>query len=150
MTTISQPFPLIPGTLADADQVQADVAQIISAVNGNLEAGVNVMAGPSRAIDGDNSNPGGSNLVSRSDHTHTVRGVETLTADPAPKVGRLYYNTVTNQLRMCILVAPATWITVGNLAATDLPAHASRHASGGADPLSANSVAETMLKARTL
>lgn len=150
MTTVSQPFPLVAHTLADADQVQADLAQIIATINGNLEADVNVIAGPSSAIDGDSSSPGGSNAVARSDHTHTVRGFEVLAADPIGKLGRHYFNSVTKAVRLCILTSPDTWITVGNLTAADLPLHSARHASGSSDPLPANAVDETMFKARTI
>lgn len=150
MTTISQPFPLVAHTLADADQLQADVAQIIATVNGNLEADVNVIAGASSAIDGDTSNPGSSNAVARSDHTHTVRGLEVLAADPVGKLGRMYFRSVDKAIRLCILTSPDTWITIGNLTAADLPLHASRHGSGASDPLPPNAVDQTMFKARTI
>jgi hypothetical protein len=150
MTVITEPFPLVPGQTADANQLEADLSLVRSVVNGQLEMGVNVQAGAASAIDGDASSPGSSALGARADHVHAVRGVEVLSADPSAKVGRLYYNNVSNTLRMCILASPATWVTIGNMSGTDLPAHASRHASGGADPMPNNSIAETMLKARTI
>lgn len=151
MTTIPEPFALTPGQTADANQLEADLAAIRTICNGSLEMGVNVQAGTPSALDGSSLLAGSSLLGARADHQHIVRGVEQLTADPTgtQTPGRLYYNTTTNQFRLCIAATP-TWITIGNMAASDLPTHASRHATGGADPLSNNSISEPMFAARTI
>jgi hypothetical protein len=61
MTVVTEPFPLVPGQLADANQLEADIALMRTVINGQLEMGVNVQAGSSSAIDGDSSSPGSSN-----------------------------------------------------------------------------------------
>jgi len=150
MTTVTEAFPLVPGTLADADALEADLSGIRTVINGQLEMGVNVQAGAAAACDGDTSSPGSSLQGSHADHTHAIRGLEALSADPSARVGREYFNTVTKQTKLCIGVGPDLWVVTGNMSGTDLPTHASRHASGGADALPANSVDQTMFKARTL
>lgn len=154
MTSIPEPFAIINGQRADGDQLEADLAIIRTICNGQLELGVNVQAGSTgSALTGNSSVGGSSGFGSRADHQHIIRGVERLTSDPTSgnDVGRMYYDTTNNRLRMCINAAGAgTWVTGPNLAASDLPIHSSRHATGGADPLPSNAVGETMFAARTI
>lgn len=152
MSQIVLPFTFTPDTDANADEVMADLNAILGVANGSLEAGVNVRAGTAGAISS-GSSEGSSGFVARNDHTHSVQGVERLTGDPTSGnfVGREYFNTVTLQKRLCVaLGAPDSWITTANIAASDLPNHATRHGTGGADPLPANSVAQSMFAARTI
>lgn len=152
MTTIPEPFAIVNGQLADGDQLEADLAIVRSICNGQLEMGVNVQAGTSgTALTGNSSSGGSSGFGSRADHQHVVRGFEQFAADPSSGnfVGRHYFDTTNNRIRLCI-ATPGTWVTVGNLAASDLPIHSSRHATGGADPLPSNSISETMFAARTI
>lgn len=152
MTVIPEPFAIVNGQTADGDQLEADLAIIRTISNGQLEAGINIQAASTgAALTGNSASGGSSGFVSRGDHQHVVRGFEQFASDPVSGnfVGRHYYDTTNNRVRMCI-ATPGTWVTSGNLAATDLPVHASRHAVGGPDPLSSNSVSETMFAARTI
>jgi hypothetical protein len=152
VTQLNYPFTFTPNTTADADQMMANLNANRAVVNGSLEGGTNVRTGIAGAVSA-TSGEGGSLLMARSDHTHAVQGLERFTTDPtsANFVGREYFNTTTNQTRLCIaLGSPDTWVSSGNPTAADLPAHASRHATGGPDALPANSVAQSMFAARTI
>jgi hypothetical protein len=140
------PYAINAGDVADASKVQADLNALLGAINGGLDT-ANVTTAAALATGRANA-VGVASTLARSDHTHAVNGSEALTADPATGnfVGRRYFNTSSNVERMCINAAGAgTWITVANMAAADLPAHASRHASGGGDDLSDGGIVDRMM-----
>lgn len=149
MAQVVYPFNPQNGDDADVSLIDSNFQTVAVQVNGNLEAGVNVRTGAPTVQDSTSGlSEGSANTLMRSDAQFILRGFEQLAADPATnnKVGREYFNTATLQKRLCIdPTGTGTWITTGNLAATDLPNHSSRHAVGGPDALPNNSVAGSML-----
>jgi hypothetical protein len=148
---IALPYTLTPGTTARAGEVMADLVAIISAANGNLD-GDNIATGNSVAT-GPSTSSGSGTDIALANHTHAVQGMEALSADPVTGnfVGREYFNTSTLKVRLCVATGGVgTWLTTGNLSASELPAHGSRHATGGGDPLAANSVDATMRASQTV
>jgi hypothetical protein len=150
MGLVTLPFTLSNGTSADADQVMAIIDAITSAVNGGLDS-TNVQSGtPVAQTSLGGLSTGTSNVLALSDHQHILQGFEQLSTDPTTGnfQGRIYWDTTNNRLRGCIAVAgdgSGTWLSGLNLTGADLPNHASRHATGGPDPLPGNAVDSTML-----
>lgn len=133
MSTLTYPNTLTPNTTADANQVMANFNAAGTVVNGNLESSTNVKTAVPIAQTSASILEGSSASLARADHSHVVRSFEQLTADPTTNnfVGRCYNNTSTTKIRMCINAGGSgTWITIGNLAAADLPAHALSHTFG--------------------
>lgn len=149
MAQVVYPFNPQNGDDADVSLLDSNFQTVAVQVNGNLEAGVNVRtAAPSVQTSVGGLSEGSANTMMRSDAQLVIRGMERLASDPSTNndVGREYFNTATLQKRMCIDPSgTGTWITIGNLAATDLPNHSSRHAVGGPDALPNNSVSAAML-----
>lgn len=149
MGDVILPFNFVDGDDAEAGQVMANDQAIAATVNGSLEAGTNIRTGvPTVQTSQGGLSEGAAPTIMRSDAQFVIRGVEPLAADPATSnfPGRVYFNTSTLQIRQCTdPTGTGTWITIGNLQAADLPTHGARHASGGADPLPANSIAASML-----
>lgn len=149
MAQVVYPFNPQNGDDADVSLLDSNFQTVAVQVNGNLEAGVNVRTGAPSIQDSQSGLlEGSANTLMRSDAKLVIRGMEPLASDPgtANFVGREYFNTSTLAKRMCIdASSTGTWITTGNLSATDVPNHASRHAVGGPDALTANSVAASML-----
>lgn len=153
MAQVTLPFVIHNGDPGDADQVIADLNAILNQVNGNLQGGVNVKTAAPQPQNGSTGAEGSSDSLLRADASFVIRGVEQLTADPTTgnSEGRVYYNSTTNQLRLCTdPTGVGTFVTFGNITAADLPNHASRHATGGPDPLPANSVDQTMWAKRAI
>lgn len=136
------------GTPADADQVNANFQRVQDFANGGIDI-TSVLVGTPVAQDSQGGLSQGSGPgLAAADHKHILRGWERLAADPTSQnfIGRTYWNTTNNNERKCIaLGSPDSWITTGNMAASDLPNHASRHATGGPDALPTNSVDQGML-----
>lgn len=133
MSTLTFPYTFASGALADANQVNSDFAAVGTVVNGNLEASTNVKVGAPVAQTSAALNAGVSLNLARSDHAHTIQCTEQLAADPgsANFIGRRYFNTSTLKERLCIATGGGgTWVTMGNYAGSDLPAHASNHTTG--------------------
>jgi hypothetical protein len=143
MSTLTYPNSIQPNTLEDANAVMGNFNAILAVLNGNVQAAINAavaapVAQPSLAIAA-----GSSSSLARADHAHVIQSFEQLTADPASGnfVGRCYNNTSTLKIRMCINVGGSgTWITLGNVSATELVNHAPQHISGGDDQLSGATV----------
>lgn len=148
MGTVTLPYNPQPGDPEDITQITADLAAIVTAINGNLDA-VNVTTAAAVAQGSTNANGAGTaSTLARSDHTHLIRGLERLAADPSTSnfVGRRYHRTTDNLERLCIdATGSGTWVTAGNYAAADLPTHASRHASGGTDALPTGAITDPMV-----
>jgi len=133
--TLTYPFTITHDTLADAAQVQSNFAAVAAVMNGNVQASTNAAVGTPSALTGTALASGSSSNLCRADHIHTVQCLEQLSADPSSGnfVRRMYANTATNKIRMCTATGGAgTWITVGNYAASDLPAHQGNHVPNGA------------------
>lgn len=62
-------------------------------------------------LDGNANAQGSSSSLARADHTHMIQGVERRTDDPSSGhfVGRLYFNTATGRLMLCVDDSPATY-----------------------------------------
>ncbi len=152
MGLVATPNIFVPGTTADATQVNADVAAIVFELNGNIN-GDNVDSTQGPVPIGTRNLTGISQSIALADHEHIVQGFEQLTADPSTgnKVGRKYFNTVTLEERMCIdATGSGTWVTSGNPTATELVVHAAQHMDGAHDPLPDNILTDHMFAARTI
>jgi hypothetical protein len=153
LAAIDEPFNIANGDPGDADAVMANFNTIVNAINGGLELGSNVKAAaPTATIMGNTSSPGTSVSALRADAQFTLQGFENSSSDPSSSnfVGRTYYNTVNNQMRLCIATAGAgTWVSMGNPLATELVLHAAQHADGAADQLTDTSVAARSRKSQT-
>jgi hypothetical protein len=117
----------------------ANFQSVASVVNGGLQLGTNVSAAPPSAQTGAAIAEGSSQNAARADHQHAIRGFEQLTADPTTNnfVGRVYMNTGTSKIRMCVSAAGSgSYIVIGNVTASDLVAHQANHVGGGSDLLS--------------
>jgi hypothetical protein len=139
VSQIILPFTINDGDPESAGPVMANYQAITAVVNGNLELGTNVLAAPPAAQTGATTFEGSSTSGARADHLHAIRGFEQLTSDPTTNnfVGRCYTNTSTGKIRVCISAAgTGSWVTMGNLAASDLVAHQANHVAGGNDLLS--------------
>jgi hypothetical protein len=139
VSQIILPFTINDGDPVSAGPVMANYQAITSVVNGALELGTNVLAGPPQTQTGATTTEGSSPNGARADHQHAIRGFEQLTTDPTSNnfVGRVYTNTGTGKIRVCInATGSGTWATMGNLAASDLVAHQANHVAGGNDLLS--------------
>lgn len=150
MGLVAEPYTLTPGQPARASEVMANLIAILNALNGGID-GDNAVTGTAVAT-GPSSSAGSGTDLALANHTHAVKGVENLSADPSTgnEVGRLYFNTSTLKLRMCIATGGSgTWLTVANLSASELVVHASQHATGGDDPLPDNVVATNMRGSQT-
>lgn len=133
MSVLTIPNTLVHDTLADAAAVMGNFNAIPTVVNGNLESSTNVKVAVPIAQTSAAIAQGSSVSLARADHAHVIQGFEQLTSDPTTGnfVGRCYNNTSTLKIRQCIATGGSgTWITIGNLTAADLPAHASNHTTG--------------------
>jgi hypothetical protein len=106
VSQVTLPFNISNGDPEDAGPVMANFQAITSVVNGGLELGTNVLTGPPSAQTGAVSAPGSSPNAPRADHQHAIRGFEQFTSDPSSSnfVGRVYTNTSTGKIRMCVNV----------------------------------------------
>lgn len=148
MTVVALPYNIQPGDDEDADQVMANFNALKVTVNGDLTASDNVSVATAVTITGQSSSEGDSTALARANHQHTVRGIESLTADPTISnfVGRLYYNSSDNNVRLCTSSSGSgTFVTVAPLVAADLVAHAINHGAGGSDPLPDNTITNDMM-----
>lgn len=148
MTAVALPYPgIAAGQAEDIGQVMANFQAILTAINGNLDAG-NISTAAAIAQGATSANGAGTAAtLARSDHTHLVQGLERLAADPTTGnfVGRRYHRTTDNLERLCIdATGSGTYATAGNYTAAALPAHGSRHAAGD-DPLANGAVTDAMV-----
>jgi hypothetical protein len=130
------------------EQIIQDMDTIQGIINGDLQGETNVkVAPPTGVVTGNTNSEGSSDAVSRSDHTHIIRGVEQLSANPTASnfPGRVYFNTTTNQHMVCTETVTPTFVAFSNVAAADVAIHGARHATGGADPLANLGVSSAML-----
>ena len=144
------PYNIANGNPLDASQVMANLTAILGATNGGLDSDNVISAAPVAQDSVGGLSAGSSSSFALADHKHILRAFEQLPGDPTTGnfVPREYYDTTNNRKRLCIAVDGSglgTWVTTGNGVAADVPNHASRHASGGADALSSGSVDQTML-----
>src|SRR3954470_5905866 len=98
MGTVTLPYNPQPGDPEDITQITADLAAIVTAINGNLDT-ANVSTAAAVAQGATNANGAGTaGTLARSDHTHLIRGLERLAADPTTSnfVGRRYHRTTDN------------------------------------------------------
>jgi hypothetical protein len=107
VSQIILPFTINDGDPESAGPVMANYQAITAVVNGNLELGTNVLAAPPAAQTGATTFEGSSTSGARADHLHAIRGFEQLTSDPTTNnfVGRVYTNTSTGKIRVCISAA---------------------------------------------
>lgn len=134
----------------DAGVVMSDFQSITQVVNGNLEADSNVSTAAAATQPGSANGEGVAATLARSDHKHLIQGFENLAADPttANFKGRVYWNTVTTELRYCkSAVGVGTYGTL-TPTATELVIHAAEHKDGGHDPLADNTLTEHMFAAK--
>jgi hypothetical protein len=139
VSQIILPFTINDGDPESAGPVMANYQAITAVVNGGLELGTNVLTGPPSAQTGAATLEGSSTNAARADHQHAIRGFEQLASDPTTSLslGRVYTNTGTGKIRQCISTAGSgSWVTIGNLDASELVAHQANHVAGGNDLLS--------------
>jgi hypothetical protein len=150
---VALPYDPQPHEIDDITQVNANLAAILAAVNGGLDATNIVTGAPPNPLDGNTPGIGVLAALARADHGHVIQGMERLSADPTTgnEVGREYFNTVTLEKRLCINDAGAgTWVTNGNPTAAELVIHAAQHKDGGHDPLPDGILTDHMKAARTV
>lgn len=153
MGLVALPYDPQPHEIDDITQVNANLAAILAAVNGGLDATNIVTGAPPNPLDGNTPGIGVLAALARADHGHVIQGMERLSADPTTgnEVGREYFNTVTLEKRLCINDAGAgTWVTNGNPTAAELVIHAAQHKDGGHDPLPDGILTDHMKSARTI
>jgi len=133
-----------------AGPVMANFQAITQTVNGSLEANANVSTASAVTQPGSTNAEGVAASIARSDHKHLIQGFENLAADPTTGnfKGRVYWNTVTNELRYCEDATGSG--TFGSLTptATELVIHAAQHKDGGHDPLADNTLTDHMFAAK--
>src|SRR5690348_8605723 len=116
MTRFNIPFRPVSGDDEIVEQLIGDFDHMQDIGNGNLQAGTNVK----------------------------------VTAPPEPPTGshfesRLFYDTTTRQLKICLDPILGTYIVVSNAAPTELPTHGSSHGVGGSDELPDGGISSDML-----
>jgi hypothetical protein len=111
MATVTLPFTPDGNDTKDIGQIMADFQAILDELNGNLQASVNVAVATAVTQSGTANGPGSSSNLARSDHTHLIQGLEQRTAPPSSGhfVGRLYVDTTTKLLMVCVDDDPATY-----------------------------------------
>ena len=104
MGTITLPHRPAGSDTRQIAQILADFDAILAQANGNLQASTNVAVATAVTNDGNANAAGSSSSLARADHTHMIQGVERRTGDPSSGhfVGRLYFNTTTEKIRVCL------------------------------------------------
>lgn len=148
MTRMNIPFRPASGDDEIVEQLIQDFDHVQDIANGQLQANTNFkVTAPPSPLDGDANAEGISDSGARADHTHVIRGMERLAAAPtgSHKLGRVFYDTTTDQYKVCTDDVVGTYEAFTNQAAADVAVHGSRHGVGGGDELPDGGVVADML-----